>query len=567
MATRSRKDGPVGEGVPLPADLDLETLYGAGAVAEYADETDPDATDEEDLVLVPPVRLAPSEQLAASALAAPLVGHTLKLARWVGDGKPVDEWGELSEEQAAEAAAAMGVEPDDVAEVERAWALAVDLELIVLESGADSAEDAPERALAGPELARLEAGEPDAVLDAWLTAASVIAQTAVEAAIEDIEAAQREDEDEDDEEAGASVEETGEADEADAASAADELEAEDESEEEYARLEEAREEAQGLLDDALQVLYETRALAPTPVEQTLPLGVLAALLVVPEGEDPTEELLGEITETMVLLDPMLQELADLGMLDYRPIDPSLFEESEEDGAAEGVELEELDPEEVDRFGHVRLTDLGLFGVREWLLEDGIDAPLVGAHAQGDAAELLRGICESANVLPEEEIVEWLEGKEPQAAAAELLAAARGDDLVAPVRRLYCQVALRRLGEPAVPAVREVLGDPELVGIAGAWLTELGATDLPQPERATVLWTTVDALAAQLIDTGGQAEAMRELVEMLPGPDGPDRFFEDLWRVDHTYTRAVLEAVGELHPDKSVAKMARKAAYKAKSQGR
>jgi hypothetical protein len=550
MAARSRKDVTVGEGVPLPADLDLETLYGAGAVAEYADETDPDVTDEDDLVLVPPVRLAAPEQLAAAALAAPLIKDTMALARWVGEGKPVDEWGELSEEQAAAAAAAIGLDPADLAEVERAWALAVDLELIVLESGAGSAEDAPERGVAGPELARLEAGEPEAVLDAWLTAASVVAQTAVEAAIEDVEVAQRDDEDE----VEAAVE------------AAAELAAVDESEEEYARLEEAREEAQGLLDDAVQVLYETRALAPTEAEQTLPLGVLAALLVVPEGEDPTEELLGEITETMVLLDPMLQELADLGMLDYRPIDPSLFEESEEEETA-GAELEELDPEEVDRFGHVRLTDLGLFGAREWLLEDGIDAPLVGAHAQGDAAELLRGICESANVLPEEEIVEWLQGKEPRAAAAELLAAARGDDLVAPVRRLYCQVALRRLGEPAVPAAREVLGDPELVGIAGAWLTELGATDLPQPERATVLWTTVDALAAQLIDTGGQADAMRELVEMLPGPDGPDRFFEDLWRVDHTYTRAVLEAVGELHPDKSVAKMARKAAYKAKSQGR
>ncbi|MEY9873548.1 hypothetical protein ABH931_003037 [Streptacidiphilus sp. MAP12-33] len=559
MGARSRKDGTVGEGVPLPADLDLETLYGAGAVEGY-DASDPDATDEDDLVLVPPVRLAAPAELAASALAAPLVAQTVALARWVGEGKPVDEWGELSEEHAGAAAAAIGLDPTGVGEVERAWALAVDLELIVLESGKDTAEDAPERGLAGPELARLEAGDPEAVLDTWLTAASVIAQTAVEAAIEDIEAAQREDEEEDDEEDDDDAEPSA------SAGASAGAEPEDESEEEYARLEEAREEAQGLLDDALQVLYETRALAPTEVEQTLPLGVLAALLVVPEGEDPTEELLGEITETMVLLDPMLQELADLGILDYRPIDPTLFEESE-DGDAPAAELEELDPEEVDRFGHVRLTDLGLFGVREWLLEDGIDAPLVGAHAQGDAAELLRGICESANVLPEEEIVEWLVGREPLTAATELLAAARGDDLVAPVRRLYCQVALRRLGEPAVPAVREVLGDPELVGIAGAWLTELGATDLPQPERATVLWTTVDALAAQLIDTGGQAEAMRELVEMLPGPDGPDRFFDDLWRVDHTYTRAVLEAVGELHPDKSVAKMARKAAYKAKSQGR
>ncbi|MEZ0067048.1 hypothetical protein ABIA32_003061 [Streptacidiphilus sp. MAP12-20] len=547
MAARSRKDSTAGEGLPLPADLDLETLYGATAAGdEYPG--DPDAGDDADdeMILVPPVRLAEPEALAAAALASPLLAQAVGLARWVGEGKPVDEWGELPEEQAAAAAAALGVDTEEVGEIERAWALAVDLELVVLESAKEGA-DAPERGLAGPELARLDEGDPEIVLDTWLTAASVIAGTAVEAAIDDIVAEADEDEDEDE-----AVEATAGADEE-----------EDESEEDYARLEEAREEAQGLLDDALQVLYETRAFAPTETEQTLPLGVLAALLVVPEGEDPTDELLGEITETMVLLDPMLQDLADLGMLDYRPIDPSLFEEADTDELGEI----ELDDEDVERFGHVRLTELGVFGVREWLLEDGYDAPLIGAHAQGDAIELLRGICESPNVLPEQEIVEWLAGRETLSAATELLAAARGDDLVAPVRRLYCQVALRHLGEPAESAARDALGDPELAGIAGAWLTERGATDLPLPARAVVLWTTVDALAAQLIDTGGQAEAMRELVEMLPGPDGSDSFFEELWRVDHTYTRAVLEAVGELHPDKSVAKQARKAAFKAKSQGR
>ncbi|WP_084714578.1 hypothetical protein [Streptacidiphilus rugosus] len=542
MAARSRKDSTAGQGLPLPADLDLETLYGATGGGE-GDPGDLDAVDEADeMILVPPVRLAEPAALAKAALASPLFAQAVGLARWVGEGKPVDEWGELPEEQAVDAAAALGVDTEDVGEIERAWALAVDLELVVLESATEGA-DAPERGIAGPELARLDEGGPDVVLDDWLTAASVIAGTAVEAAIDDMEG------DED----------------GDAEAVAEAEEEQDESEEEYARLEEARDEAQGLLDDALQVLYETRAFAPTEAEQTLPLGVLAALLVVPEGEDPTDELLGEITETMVLLDPMLQDLADLGMLDYRPIDPSLFEESDGD-ADESGEIE-LNEEDVERFGHVRLTDLGVFGVREWLLEDGYDAPLIGAHAQGDAVELLRGICESPNVLPEQEIIEWLAGRENLTAASELLAAARGDDLVAPVRRLYAQVALRHLGESAEPAARDALADPELAGIAGAWLTERGATDLPVPSRVVVLWTTVDALAAQLIDTGGQADSMRELVEMLPGPGASDDFFEELWRVDHTYTRAVLEAVGELHPDKSVAKQARKAAFKAKSQGR
>ncbi|MBF9071251.1 hypothetical protein [Streptacidiphilus fuscans] len=573
MAARSRKDGSGDEGRALPADLDLETLYGATGGPGTVGEVDAEDAEEEELILVPPVRLAAPEALAEAALASPLLAQAIGLARWVGEGKPVDEWGELSEEQAAAAVKALELESEDVGEVERAWALAVDLELVVLESAADGnpeKADTPERGVAGPQLERLASGDVEAILDDWLTSASIIAATAVEAALDDVEAARDAEEDEDDEDSAAGEGSAEVAAEAEAADGSEESEGsdeeEDESEEEYSRLEEARDEAQGLLDDALQVLYETRALAPTRTEQTLPLGVLAALLVVPEGEDPTEELLGEITDTMVILDPMLQDLADLGMLDYRPIDPALFEEEDESAFGESGELE-LDDADVDRFGHVRLTDLGVFGVRQWLLEDGIDAPLIGEHAQGDAEALLRGICESPNVLPEEEILEWIAGKEPLPAATELLAAARGDDLVAPVRRLYCQVALRHLGTPAEPAARDALTDPELAGIAGAWLTERGVTDFPTPGRDVVLWTTVDALAAQLIDTGGEEEPMLELIRMLPGPDGSERFFEEMWRVDHTYTRAVLEAVGALHPDKSVAKQARKAAFKAKSAGR
>lgn len=38
-----------------------------------------------------------------------------------------------------------------------------------------------------------------------------------------------------------------------------------------------------------------------------------------------------------------------------------------------------------------------------------------------------------------------------------------------------------------------------------------------------------------------------------------------WRVDHPVTADVLEAMGRLYPDKKVAKEARKAAFKARSQ--
>ncbi|MBC3844326.1 hypothetical protein GXW82_41710 [Streptacidiphilus sp. 4-A2] len=148
-------------------------------------------------------------------------------------------------------------------------------------------------------LGSLETADPDTVLEVWETAASIVAGTAVEAEID-----------------------------LGAPDGPDQL-SEDESEAEYAQLEAAREETQGLLDDALQVLYEASAFADTEEEETVSLGVLAALLVSPEGQEPDEEMLGDITSVMVALDPMLQDLAGIGLVDYSPIDPTLFAEEED----------------------------------------------------------------------------------------------------------------------------------------------------------------------------------------------------------------------------------------------
>ena len=562
MAGSSRKKSDNSSGT-LPADVDLETLYGAvgGEAAEEEDEP----------VMVPPVRLLPREELAAAALRVPLLATAIRLAHWVAPSRPVDQWGELGAELETLAAVELGLVPDDgdsdtaLARVAEAWSLAVDLELIEVSdtgaadagAGADSDAAAGDGADAGAgdaaeggEVARPgvgltalgspESADPETVLEVWETAASIVAGTAVEAEID------------------LGVEPPAEA----AAKDPDE-----ETESEYAELEEAREETQGLLDDALQVLYETRAFAATEAEQTIPLGVLAALLVVPDGQEPDAEMLGDITSVMVTLDPMLQDLADIGMLEYRPIDPTLFAEGEGEEEEPGPDtaVPEVDAEQAARFGLARLTPLGVHGVRQWLLEDGYDAPLVGVHAQGDAVELLEGICGSANVLPEEEIREWLSGREPLLAATELLAAARGNDFVAPIRRMFCARALEHLGSAAEPSVREVLADPELGGLATAWLTAQGATGLPELGPDVRLWNTIDTVAAHLIDSAEREQVFRELVVEVTGGRPSTALFAELWRVDHPYTTAVLDAIGEVHPDKATAKEARKAAYKARSK--
>ncbi|MFH9350256.1 hypothetical protein [Kitasatospora sp. NPDC017646] len=541
MAGRRRKNGgaSVGEGAAeavLPADMELQDLYGAFA-AHGLDDEDLDDT----AVLVPPVKLPAEQELAEQAKAVPMFGYALALARWAAPHRVVDEFGDLVEEDRAPAARLLGLAPADgevpeEAEVEalRAWSLACDLDLVEL----GTTKDGEHVAVPGPDLEPAEQGDPDTVLELWLTAAGIVRELAVEA-----DSLPEEEEEEGEEpaaEAGG-----------------------DEDEDGLSEVEEARDAAAELLDEALQVLYETTAFAD-PGNETVPLGVLAALLVVPEGEEPSEELLGDITDVMVALDPMLGDLAELGLLDYHPIDPDLFDE--EDGEEPVVGEAPLDEEESARFGLVRLTPLGQYGIRQWLLEDGYDAPLVGELARGDAAELLRGVCESANVLPEEELRVWVAGREPVPAARELLAAARGDDAYGPLRRMLCFSALNLLGADAEPAVREVLDDRELGGSARAWLSAMGAADVPVPDRAMALWTVVDTFAAQLLDSGGDAALLRELIADLPVKGDPAAWFGELWRVDHPYTADVLEAIGELHTDRALAKEARKAAFKARSKG-
>ncbi|MEU4116878.1 hypothetical protein AB0F71_20580 [Kitasatospora sp. NPDC028055] len=545
MAGRRRKNAgaSAGEGAAeavLPADLELQDLYGAFAAHGLDDEDLDDAA-----VLVPPVKLPAEQELAEQAKAVPMFGYALALARWASPHRVVDEFGDLVEEDRAPVARLLGLAPaegevPEEAEVEtlRAWSLACDLDLVEL----GTTKEGEHVAVPGPDLEPAEQGDAETVLELWLTAAGIVRELAVEA-----DSLPEEDE-------GAEP-----ADAATGAAGEDE-----EDEDALSEVEEARDAAAELLDEALQVLYETTAFAE-PGNETVPLGVLAALLVVPDGEEPSEELLGDITDVMVALDPMLADLAELGLLEYRPIDPELFDEEEGEEPAVVGEAP-LDDEESARFGLVRLTPLGQYGIRQWLLEDGYDAPLVGELAQGDAAELLRGVCEAANVLPEEELRVWVAGREPEPAARELLAAARGDDAYGPLRRMLCVSALNLLGAGAEPAVREVLDDPELGGAARAWLSAQGATDVPVPERTMALWTVVDTFAAQLLDSGGDAALLRELITDLPVKGDPASWFGELWRVDHPYTADVLEAIGELHTDRALAKEARKAAFKARSKG-
>ncbi|MBV2355154.1 hypothetical protein KUM39_12365 [Streptomyces sp. J2-1] len=466
---------------------------------------------------LPPVRLRPEAELARDALATPLLARAARLARWAGPGTRVDAGGGLVEEQVPDAAAALDLTGDDAAALaSEAWRVAVDAGLVEI------VDEEAGTVATGPELALLTGGSPHDVLAVWLAA---LETALADASVPDLEGL---------------VDALDEGGEVDFSS----LDWDPEAEAEF-------------LDGVLGNLYLLTVSEDAPDDAPVPLPALAASMIVPDDTgEPTDDMLEQVSDAMMRLDDQFRVLEPVGLVEYQPVDEALMADADEEPAAP------VDDTDVSRYGMVRLTPLGAYGLRARLLEAGFDAPAVGDLTDKDADALLDGTSSfgPGAALAETEL--WLHRREPLGAARELLAAARGADEGAPLRRLRCQQALSLLGAEAEPALREVLDDPELGGLARVWLSERGAAEVPPPSQDLVFWLTVDTLAAQLA-AEGNSEELQALVEGLA--DRHSGFFAAAWRVDHPATADVLEAMGRLHPDKRVAKEARKAAFKARSQ--
>lgn len=490
---------------------------------------------------LPPVRLHSEAELARAALAAPLLARAVRLARWAGPGTRVGAGGELVEAQLPAAAEHLGLSPDEdgAAYASEAWRLAVDTGLLdvtdpedddEVPEGSEGAEDAAEAegtVTVGEGLAVLTGGSPQDILALWLDGLEAVHADATAPVFDDF---------------ADLVQEDGSID-------FDALDWDPEAEAEF---------LDGVLGNLYLLTLAENGAGDTPV----PLPALAASMIVPDDMgEPTDDILEQVSEAMMRLDDQFRLLEPIGIVEYRPVDEALLvEEGEGDGSA-GLP----DEDDVTRYGMVKLTPLGLYGIRNRMLEAGVDAPAVGDLADKGADALLDGIAHYPEAAARSEVELWLARRgtgDAVAAAADLLAAARGTDEGAPLRRLHCQQALALAGHEAEPAVRAVLDDPELGGLARVWLAERGAADVPVPPESMVFWLAIDTIAAQL-DADGDLDELQGLVEGLAGQHSG--FFDGAWRVDHPATADVLEAMGRLHSDKRSAKDARKAAFKARSR--
>ncbi|MEU3825325.1 hypothetical protein AB0F36_08360 [Streptomyces sp. NPDC029080] len=466
---------------------------------------------------LPPARLHPEAELARAALSTPLLSRAARLARWAGPGTRVDAGGGLVEEQLPAAAELLGLTGDDAAAyASEAWRVAVDAGLVEI------VDEEAGTVRAGEELALLTGGSPQDVLTVWLAALETVVADAAVPDLDDLVEA---------------LDEGGEVD--------------------FSSLDWDPQAEADFLDGVLGNLYLLTVGEGGSGEAAVPLPALAASMLVPDDMgEPTNDVLEQVSDAMMRLDDQFRVLEPVGLVEYQPVDEALMADADEEPAAP------VDDTDVSRYGMVRLTPLGVYGLRARLLEAGIEAPAVGELVDKGADALLDGTARFGRTAARAETEQWLGRRDPLTAARELLAAARGADAGAPLRRLRCQQALSLVGAEAEPALREVLADPELGGLARVWLSERGAADVPAPPQEMVFWLTIDTVAAQL-QAEGNSEELQALVEGLAAQHSG--FFAAAWRVEHPAVADVLDAMGRLHPDKKVAKEARKAAFKARSQ--
>ncbi|MFI9779647.1 hypothetical protein ACIHCV_33975 [Streptomyces sp. NPDC051956] len=470
---------------------------------------------------LPPARLRSEAELARDALATPLLSRAVRLARWAEPTTRVGAGGELVEEQLPAAALELGLgaDADGAADASEAWRVAVDTGLVEI------VDEEEGTVAAGEELAVVASGSPQDILALWLGALDTALADASIPDLDDLVDV---------------LEETGEVD-------FSQLDWDPEAEAEF-------------LEGVLGNLYLLTVTESGAGDEPVPLPALAASMIVPDDMgEPTDDVLEQVSDAMLKLDDQFRLLVPVGLVEYQPVDEALMAEI---GEGEGVDgPDAFDDSDVTRYGMVRLTPLGLYGVRARMIDAGLDAPVVGDLADKGADTLLDGTSSFPQAAAQAEIEQWLARRQPLVAARELLAAARGADAGAPLRRLRCQQALSLVGGEAEPALREVLDDAELGGLARVWLAEHGASDVPAPPESLIFWLTVDTIAAQLA-LEGNSDELQGLVEGLAAQHRG--FFAAAWKVDHPATADVLEAMGRLHPDKKVAKEARKAAFKARS---
>lgn len=230
-------------------------------------------------------------------------------------------------------------------------------------------------------------------------------------------------------------------------------------------------------------------------------------------------------------------------------------------------LAELGAVEADA-GTVRLAPLGWWDMRDSMAEI-VEIPLLPPAGEMTAADL---VAFARTAGPEELAAEqraWLAARPGADAARQLLALAGSGDTA--VRVIAAGIA-GEIGAPAEPAWREVAGSPPLRPYALVALARIAdpaageTAPVPGMGPAEVAWLAADTVVA--MTSGAGPDELAELVgDAIPVPGSlaaVTELLEQIGRSDSPAAAEALTLIGRHHPDRQVAKAARKAAFRAAS---
>jgi hypothetical protein len=316
-----------------------------------------------------------------------------------------------------------------------------------------------------------------------------------------------------------------------------------------------------VLTEAMCVVASGIPSRPAEVDFHVPGASVALLFFMARREGLTLEDISEVIEESALVD--LPSRVEKAWKSYTAAngDPAvvLVGQLTEVGAVTEPSLED---------GTIRLTPLGLREMRLQFTDAGVDVPLLPDNpaevTAGQLVALADGVTDDEF---EAESAAWLAAREPKEAARELLSVAAAGD---PAQRLLAVALANEIGPAAEPAWRERLEMLELRPYAKMTLVKLAgledASSLPpelEPDIDDLAWMATDLLAVACADEDTDPDELAEAFAEAMPPDGDAAQFLDLLsRGPHPDYLDVLEHIGEYHPDKAIAKEARKVSYKA-----
>ncbi|MFI6989853.1 hypothetical protein [Nonomuraea wenchangensis] len=208
---------------------------------------------------------------------------------------------------------------------------------------------------------------------------------------------------------------------------------------------------------------------------------------------------------------------------------------------------------------LKLTPLGTEGVVHLVDDADIEVDARPAIESMSAHELLALSAELPEEEADAEFAAWMRLREPGKAAEELLEAAAEDESDALIRVQAASV-VGTLGEAALPAWQAALKQPSLRPYAATHLSQLKVEGAPEPTQDDTHWLILDmwTISAGL----GRSEFVSSLQDI--GPEMVTELLEVIWKIPHAHVEELLDLISQVHPDKQIAKAARRALFKARS---